>query len=329
MTKGIVGGIQAGSGAEHGFAIKLMEHLVVPTFVLDADCRVIIWNKACEHLTGVPAEEVLGTREHWRGFYPTARPCLSDLVAQSRTAEIAALYAAHENPLSPVFGIHAENWCVMPRAGSELYLAIDAGPIFDEDGRLLAVVETLRDMTEHKRAQMALEHLAANDGLTGVANRRTFDDRLVSEWQRERRDRLPLSLVMIDVDHFKRYNDTYGHPAGDECLRRVAGALDDVVFRPGDLLARYGGEEFAIILPTTDLAGATIVAERAREAVGNLAIAHEAGEAGVVTLSMGVASVVPTPEVGADDLIVAADGALYRAKREGRNRIVSASALAA
>jgi len=312
---------------EHRFAVNLMQHLVVPTFVLDAACRVIIWNKACERLTGVPASEVLGTRDHWRAFYDAPRPCLADLVAQGRTAEIAALYTASDAAGGLVNDVHAANWCVMPRAGTELYLAIDAGPIFDEEGRLLAVVETLRDMTDHKRAQIALEHLATRDGLTGVSNRRSFDEKLGNEWRRERRDSLPLSLIMVDVDHFKRYNDAYGHPKGDECLRSIAGAMTEVVFRPGDMVARYGGEEFAIVLPTTDIEGAGAVARRIQQRLAALAIPHGGGVQGRVTLSMGVASAVPGESGDRESLIAAADAALYRAKNAGRNRLVLATEL--
>lgn len=307
------------------FAVNLMQHMVVPTFVLDANSDVLIWNKACERLTGVPAVEVIGTHEHWRAFYESPRPCLADLVAQGRTAEVDALYVAHEDPTGLAFGIHAENWCIMPCLGTELYLAIDAGPIFDADGRLLAVVETLRDMTDHRKAQTALEQLAARDGLTGIANRRSFDERLNNEWQRERRDLGALSLLMIDVDHFKRYNDTYGHQAGDHCLQQIAIALEHEVYRPGDLVARYGGEEFAVILTATDAEGASKVARRILDRVAGLAIPHGGSETGCVTLSIGASTLLPQPGMTQDDLIASADNALYRAKHGGRNRCVSNS----
>lgn len=311
------------NGQEHGFAVNLMQHLVVPTFVLDPDCRVIIWNRACERLTGLPASEVLGTRDHWRAFYETPRPCLADLVVQGRTGEITTLYVDSNQHSDLSQSVHASNWCVMPRAGTELYLAIDAGPIYDDEGRLLAVVETLRDMTEHKRAQTALEFLAARDGLTGIANRRSFDEKLMHEWRRERRDHQYLSLLMIDVDYFKRYNDTYGHLKGDECLRQVAGAMTDVVFRPADLVARYGGEEFGIILPATGIDGATVVAERIQERVAGMGIAHAASDTGRITLSIGVASTTPDNE-DHESLLQAADTALYEAKHGGRNRVALA-----
>lgn len=314
-----------GSEADLGqsFAVNLVQHLVVPTFVLDPDCNVLIWNKACERLTGVPAAEVIGTREHWRAFYESPRPCLADLLAQGRMAEVEALYAAHDDPTGPAFGVHAENWCVMPCLGTELYLAIDAGPIYDADGKLLAVIETLRDMTDHRRAQTALEQLATRDGLTGIANRRSFDERLGIEWKRERRDSGILSLLMIDVDHFKRYNDAYGHQAGDNCLQQIAKTLEKVVFRPGDLVARYGGEEFVVVLAATDAKGAGIVARRILDRVAELAIPHSGGEAGHVTLSIGISTSAPESDMTPADLIASADAALYKAKHAGRNRFVS------
>lgn len=156
------------------YAVRLMQHLVVPTFVLNPGRRVVIWNRACERLTGVAASEVIGTTRHWRAFYETQRYCLADLVALGRPDRLGEFYPEHTVP-EDGFGYSAENWCVMPRLGNQLYLAIDAGPIHDEEGNLIAVVETLRDMTDQKRAETALKTLAASDGLTGLANRRSFD----------------------------------------------------------------------------------------------------------------------------------------------------------
>lgn len=140
--------------ADHGhatqFAITLMEHLVVPTFVLDADHRVLIWNHACERLTGIAAADVIGTRDHWRAFYESPRPCLADLLARNDWTAIDKLYTTHAAPDAPTHGVHAENWCTMPARGERRYLAVDAGPVFDEAGQLVAVVETLRDNTASK-----------------------------------------------------------------------------------------------------------------------------------------------------------------------------------
>jgi PAS domain S-box-containing protein len=206
----------------HDFVINLMEHLVVPVFVLNAKCEVIIWNRACERLTGVPASEVIGTSEHWRGFYDEPRPTLADLVCQGRTAEITSLYAEHDEFAEGRHGLSAENWCDMPRVGNRFYLAIDAGPIHDSRGDIIAVVETVRDMTVQKRAQIALQHLATRDGLTGLANRRAFDETLQTEWRRTMRESQGIALLMIDVDNFKEFNDRHGHLAGDDCLKRIA-----------------------------------------------------------------------------------------------------------
>ena len=125
---------------DYSFAIHLMQFLVVPAFVLDAQGKVLIWNNACERLTGVAASEVFGTKEHWRAFYDTPRPCLADLLVQERVADIDCLYATHADTTDHPHGIHAENWCVMPRLGKQHYLAVDAGPIYDDHGNLLALL---------------------------------------------------------------------------------------------------------------------------------------------------------------------------------------------
>jgi diguanylate cyclase (GGDEF)-like protein/PAS domain S-box-containing protein len=304
---------------EHGLAIRLMEHLVVPTFVLGADGRILIWNRACERLTGVSAQEIVGTTDHWKAFFDEPRPCLADLVLAKRYNEIVSVYGEGNYALSD-FGVSAESWCVMPKAGHRLYLAIDTGPIFDAAGNLVAVVETARDVTIQKQAQIELEMLATRDGLTGLANRRTLDLRLDEEAKRAARDRLPLSLLLIDVDCFKAYNDTYGHLEGDECLRAVASSIASVLGRSSDFAARYGGEEFAVILPNTPLSGAMVVAEKIRGAVENRAILHANSTASDrVTVSIGGAA-GRVANLCAERLIACADAGLYRAKRQGRNQ---------
>ena len=318
-----------GNAQDKAFAVNLMQHLVVPTFVLDHECRVIVWNRACERLTGVAAQDVMGTRDHWQAFYDEPRLCLADVLAQGRAAELDTLYPFHTEPSDLGHGVRAENWCVMPRVGKRHYLAIDAGPIYAADGQLIAVIETLRDITEQKLAQTALERLATLDGLTGIANRRAFDDRLQHEWSRAGRANAPLSLILADVDYFKRYNDVYGHQGGDDCLKAVAAVFQRLAFRSADLAARYGGEEFAIILPSTDLEGALQVGERIRAEVEAMALPHAGSEAAQwVTLSVGVATLYP--DAGARTglpgaLVSLADQALYRAKDGGRNRVVEAS----
>ena len=317
------------SSQDRGFAVYLMEHLVVPAFVIDTQCNVLIWNKACERLTGVAARDIVGTSGQWRAFYPAQRPCLADLLAQGLYDQISELYSRWDRFGLSDFGVSAESWCLLQTTGRNAYLAIDAGPIYDALGNLIAVVETVRDITAQKEAQNALEALAACDALTGLANRRTFDSALTSEARRAARSGIPLSLLMLDIDHFKLFNDSYGHQHGDDCLKRVADAIGDVAKRSGDVVARYGGEEFAVILPNTGLSAAEVIAERIRRAVENLCIAHRSSSSSpVITMSIGGATTV-THDVDVVSLLAAADQALYAAKRSGRNRIRVEAVLAA
>ncbi len=185
----------------------------------------------------------------------------------------------------------------------------------------LLFMERRRMAEELRETNARLTVLAASDGLTGLANRRTFDERYREEWERAQRLRLPLSLLMLDIDEFKRFNDLHGHVAGDRCLRAVANVLLDAVKRPEDIAARYGGEEFAVLLPNTDAAGARGVAEEVRGAVMALGIAHPGNGAQRVTVSVGVSTRVPLPSEPSAMLVQLADTALYNAKCHGRNRV--------
>jgi diguanylate cyclase (GGDEF)-like protein len=174
-----------------------------------------------------------------------------------------------------------------------------------------------------EEANKELQRLASLDGLTQLFNRRRFDQSLETEWQRLARERSPLSLILCDIDYFKAYNDTYGHPAGDRCLQQVAKIIKKTVKRPADLVARYGGEEFAVILPHTDTAGAVHIAEEIRIQVKALKIPHlGSGCSQSITLSLGVATLVPCPHLANSTLIALADQALYQAKAAGRDRTI-------
>jgi len=173
-----------------------------------------------------------------------------------------------------------------------------------------------------ERLNGELETLASEDGLTGLSNRRRFDAALNQEFHRAMRNRSSLALIMIDVDRFKQFNDLYGHPAGDECLRRIGGVLKKVPARASDMAARYGGEEMSVLLPDTDAAGAYVIAERVRAEVEALAVPHKANPGGVVTISAGVAAMRPTLQApDALSLVQRADRALYAAKAKGRNSV--------
>ena len=175
-------------------------------------------------------------------------------------------------------------------------------------------------------ANIELQKLAALDSLTGIANRRRFDDVMRAEWQRGQRDQKPLSLLMCDIDCFKLYNDTFGHLAGDMCLKKAAAVMTEHLKRPADVVARYGGEEFAIVLPDTTPEGALLIANACRAHVEQLAIENPQAPHGLVTMSIGLASVVPSKDSSTEALIAAADRALYTAKNDGRNQVVVAPA---
>ncbi|WP_052288576.1 sensor domain-containing diguanylate cyclase [Leptolyngbya iicbica] len=177
------------------------------------------------------------------------------------------------------------------------------------------------------RANRKLKRFAYLDGLTQVANRRRFEHFLHQEWRRLMREQSPMALIMVDIDHFKAYNDVYGHQAGDDCLRRVAGILRSAVQRPADIVARYGGEEFAVVLPNTDVEGAETIAEKIRVLIHRAQIPHKGSLVSKsITLSIGLAALYPHPLKMPDDLIKLADKALYQAKENGRDRIVAAPA---
>jgi len=182
----------------------------------------------------------------------------------------------------------------------------------------------LEQANEHLASAIeTLHRISTQDGLTGVANRRHFDETFRLEWRRAARSRAPLSLLLLDIDYFKAFNDTAGHQAGDDCLRRVAQTLREAVHRAADLVSRYGGEEFAILLPETDAEHARMVAEHIRERIEALDVPHGASPFGHVTASLGAATCVPPRDgSGPEEFVRVADDALYDAKRLGRNRIV-------
>jgi len=289
-----------------------------------ADGQITTCNASAERIIGLTPEQMMGRRSidlDWRTVQEDGSP----FPGQQHPAMITLQTG---KPLSNVvMGIHKSDKTLT-------WISINSQPLFQmNQSQPYGVVTTFADITERKRAEEMLRHraeqerlIATTDGLTQVANRRCFDERLQLEWHRLMQGQQKLSLIMLDVDYFKRYNDFYGHQAGDTCLVKVAKAAAAAVKRSADLFVRYGGEEFAAILPNTDAAGAIAVAESIREAIRDLAIPHEQSDvSAIVTVSMGIATVIPTAERSPDELVALADRALYDAKRQGRDRYKSAN----
>ncbi|WP_137939204.1 diguanylate cyclase [Chitinivorax sp. B] len=303
---------------------------------LDRECRLIAYNtafkQAFEYNYGLPV--ALGTN------------LLVSLVDQPEA--MARTFTNWHRALTGDVFADTQVWkCV--EKGDEYY-EVNYCPIRDEVGEVCGAAYIGRNVTQRKVAEdslkRALEQLEAarretekanlqlrqantellrqanQDGMTGIANRRYFDDYLAHEWRRAARLQESMAMIFADVDFFKNYNDHYGHQAGDECLRKIANALQDQLHRPGDLLARYGGEEFVILLPNTTLAGGIFIAEGMLKAVSTLKIPHAASSAADhVTLSLGVAATVPSEATAEGFLMYGADQALYSAKKSGRNRV--------
>lgn len=222
-----------------------------------------------------------------------------------------------------IFRQEGRDWMIVNSTISIPYHLAEDGEVYplknlcQKNLELEALVEERTRALEEANAK--LELLSNTDGLTGIANRRNFDQALAMEWNRAQRSGTPLSLIMLDVDHFKHYNDQYGHLAGDDCLCAIASALSLGGQRSSDMTGRFGGEEFVVLLPNTDQGGALEIARRIRQEVMDLAIPHADTAADVVTVSLGVACLAPAQQHNPDTLLREADAALYRAKQSGRN----------
>lgn len=285
-------------------------------FELDHDLVRRYVSPACRELLGYEPEEMIGIK-------PASMTYPDD--AARLTLAFQTLMNGSSTRLTIVSRIRHRN-------GRWIWVEAELRAVKDNDsGRTTSIVGALRDISARKAveeelavANRNLRLLADQDGPTGLTNRRAFDVALAKEHLRARREKQMLALIMIDVDKFKAFNDTYGHPAGDNCLRQVGGAIAATICRSGDVAARYGGEEFAVLLPNTDEDGAAAIAERINLAIRCLAIPHVANAHDVVTVSAGVAC-IDCLSVTPDTLVQNADDALYRAKDFGRNAVVRSS----
>jgi diguanylate cyclase (GGDEF)-like protein/PAS domain S-box-containing protein len=269
------------------------------------DDRIKYASPSASRVMGWQPSELAG-RSVFAYTNPADLPAMQEAIERLKRGEIEEARVVHR---------------VGHRKGDEIWMDSTLRLTRKGDGSADGIVSISRDVTEHKQ----LETFAIEDGLTGLANRRCFDERLRQEWERAQRERNSIGLLMIDVDHFKAYNDERGHPAGDLCLQTIGRILAAEVQRPADVAARYGGEEFAILLPNTDAAGCVRVGERIHRAIHGASIFHASNvPSGIVTVSIGAVACRPAIERLSDPAVMveAADRALYTAKQTGRDRLV-------
>jgi len=288
-------------------AAAVIENTAEGIAVTRADGTIRKVNQAFEQITGWRALEAVG----------------QTMKILKSGEHDAAFYQAMWKSLGETGKWKGEIW--NRRKNGELYpQATTINALKDSEGAVGYYAVIFSDVTEQKQIENNLRDLSALDGLTGLYNRRMFDETFFKEWKRAMRDASPLSLIMIDIDFFKKFNDFYGHLDGDVCIQHVTQVIKSCVRRAADFPARYGGEEFVIILPETDQAGVRAVAERIREDVAALAIPHAMSDiAEIVTVSIGCVTDVPQMNAIPLQLINQADQALYRAKTSGRNRVAN------
>lgn len=304
--------------------VAVMEAINIGLIVLDQDERVVCWNPWVENTSGISFAAAQGKRlveifpelegKRTQGAVRNAlRNGYASVLSQSLNKAPFPFFALDPASNQPVRLQQAIHVLPLVVEGMTSHCMIQ---IFD----VTAAVSREKILREQAQEMRSFSNI---DGLTGVANRRRYDECVEDEFHRARRGGTPLSLIMIDIDYFKAYNDCYGHQAGDACLVRIAETLNGALHRSGDLLARYGGEEFVVVLPGVDRQGAYLIAENMRSKVAELNISHQNNpDASQVTISLGAVSLIPLQADKLDELQLAADKALYQAKRAGRNQVV-------
>lgn len=310
---------------------QIVNGLSVAAFVIDRNHTVTHWNRACEAMTGTAASVVVGTREQWRAFYPSERPVMADLILDDAMEDdVERYYHGKFRPSVLIDGAYEAEDFFRNFGDSGRWLFFTAAPIHDAQGQIVGAIETLQDVTERRQAEAALREsearfraLSITDGLTGLYNSRHFFEHIDAEISRATRYGEPLCLLLMDVDNFKRFNDSYGHLEGDRVLAMLATSIRHIQ-RASDSAFRYGGEEFVVLLPNTCLADALMAAERLRRQFAEEPVPVASGAMLHGSISIGVAQF--EPEEKAANFIRRADEACYQAKHAGKNCVVSYSA---
>jgi diguanylate cyclase (GGDEF)-like protein/PAS domain S-box-containing protein len=306
---------------------SILEGLTIPTFVIDATHITTHWNLACERITGISALEVIGTRQQWRAFYPSERPVMADLIVDEVLEDRITQHYSGKYRKSQLKGDAFEAEDFFPHLGNEgKWLFFTAAPLKDSAGRTIGAIETLQDISDRKTAELALceserrhRELSITDGLTGLYNSRHFYTRAHEEVERCNRYATPLSLILLDVDNFKKFNDSYGHLEGDRVLAGLAEVIRAEI-RGSDSAYRYGGEEFIVIFPETVPGESCIVAERLRLSFAERQFTPAPGELVSITISIGGGSYQPGE--GLIPFVKRIDAAMYKAKKQGKNRVI-------
>jgi diguanylate cyclase (GGDEF)-like protein len=304
---------------------SVLEGSPIPTFVIGRDHTVLYWNKALEEMSGIRAEEVVGTNRHWRAFYDRERPCMGDLLVDGALDEIPRWYVGKFHKLQLTEEAYDATDFFPALGGGGKWLRFTAAALRNSKGTLFGAVETLEDITARKLAEEALKEsemrymeLSITDALTKLYNSRHFYSQLKAEAERANRYNHPLSLLLLDIDDFKDFNDTYGHLEGDEVLMRM-GKVIKRCLRATDSGYRYGGEEFTLILPETKGEAAIALAERIREEFETETFFPRHEENVHKTVSIGVTEAVAGEDLSR--LLRRVDEGMYMAKRQGKNRV--------
>lgn len=289
---------------------RVVEGMDEGLMLIDAEGRVAYANPSCERYLPFGGDELAG------------RP-LAELLALPAAQDYIDYFANTGDPGAGARCRGSREVLLHQRDGTLRAVDLSLTPMLGVEPLFVALIH---DITHHKQSETELQRAALLDPLTRIANRRHFDATLEKEWQRAIRSGQALSLLVLDVDHFKGYNDSLGHAAGDQCLQEIADVLQSHALRPTDLAARYGGEEFVVLLAETDDKGAAALGEAIRAHVEGLAIPNPRATSGIVTVSIGVATIVPTMFDDLRSFFIAADRAMYEAKSGGRNSVVTARA---